>query len=549
MKIFQSAELSRDPLEAMEAVTKQYVDAQIASSAIVGGVFFTNIAPTSTGIVGSKQYVAGTVPINKVILNGTADTSSVTVTMFCEGGTSFYSPTITIVTDPPQAGGDIIATLAEDPNDKRSYTATANLTGITVETLVTATSSTGASATTTILRAGAGPAFIALTIGTLPGSQTEVKAGDVLTVTGRVENSATYAELIAGGAAASLSVLTLGAENSFGTGYRTATGTFTVGSGSGALSVTARGRNALGTYGANFTSTNTVTLNQTFPTIGARTIVYPGSQLALKGSETATVTATVSNFDTIVYSGTNVSPSLTTTYELNKTVTRVSGTYVFGTNNYTITATKASNGAVATASSAVSIADVAPTAAITVVGSPARLKSSVAGVDYTVTITANQRLLSAPSLDASSGTWQGSWAGSGTTWTRVLRIVDTDPKGSQLFSGLSVTGLASLVGSTITSGAAYSIGGFDDRIITFTAFARYMPIGTSIVDITKTVVSYTGGATLTRQTNTASVFQGYTIVNSAGTYDPTGDHLFISDEEFANSNTSGTLQLTIRENV
>lgn len=546
MKIFQSTELSRHPIGEFEAATKFYVDQQVTSGAIVGGLFFTNIAPTASGIVGSKTYVVGTTPANKVITAGTTDTDNVTVTLFAEGGTAFYSPTITITTNPPQAGGPIIATLAEDPNDKRSYTATATLTGITGDTVINASSSTNATATATIYRAAAGPVLDALTIGAYPGSQTAVKAGDTVTVTGRVANSATYAEIIAGGAAASLATMVLGAPDSFSTGFKTITGTITISGLSGPQSVTARARNALGTFGGNFTSTNTIILDQVFPTIGARTITYPASQSGLKGSESATIAATITNFTSVTYSGVNLSVTDPTTYAVTKTVTRTGGNYSFGVNNYTITAVKAANNSTTVASTAVTIAAVAPTAAITY--TPAgRMASSPMGVSHTVTITADQRLLIAPSLVASSGTWQGSWTGTGTTWTRVLLITDTDPKGPQTFSGLSVTGLAGINGSTITSGASYVVGGFAARIITFPAFAQYAPIGTSVVDFTKVTASYTGSTVLTRQTSTAEVSQGFTIVNSQGIYDPMGDHIFITDSAFAGANTSGTLQVTVAE--
>lgn len=546
MKIFQSTELSRHPISEFEAATKFYVDNQVATGPVIGGLFFTNIAPTSTGIVGSKAYVAGTVPSNAVITQGTTDTSNVTVTLYAEGGSAFFSPTITITTVPAQAGGPIIATLTQPTAGDRVYTVTANLTGITADTVVSAASSTNATATCTIYRAAAGPAIDVLTIGAYPGSQTAVKAGDTVTVSGRIANTATYAEIIAGGAAASLVSLTVGAADSFSTGFKTITGTITISGLTGAQSVTARGSNALGTFGSNFTSTNTITLDQVYPTIGARTITYPATQSGLKGTESATVASTVTNFTTITYSGTNLTVTDPTVYGASKTITLSGGTYSFGTNNYTITAVKAANNATTTASSAVTIAAVAPTAAITYTPT-GRMLSSPTGVSYTVTITANQQLQSAPSLVASSGTWQGSWTGSGTTWSRVLLVTDTDPKGSQTFSTLSVTGLAGMTGSTITSGSAYTVGGFAARIITFPAFAQYAAIGTTVVDITKVTASYTGSTVLARQTSTAEFSQGFTIVNSSGVYDPLGGYLFITDSAFAGANTSGTLQLTIAE--
>ncbi len=547
MKIFQSTELSRDPISDMEVATKRYVDLATGGVSSGAGLFFTNAAPTSTGIVGSKTYVPGTTPANKVILEGTTDTDNVTVTLFAEGGSGFYSPTITVTTEPPQSGGPIVATLAEDSFDKRAFTATAALTGITADTVITAVSDVNATATMNIVRAAAGPAFSALTMGAYPGAQTAVKSGDTLTVSGTVANTATYAEIIAGGVAASLTVLTVGATDSAGAGFKTVTGSFTVGAGTGNQTITVRGRNSLGTYGANFASTNSRLMDQTFPTIGARTITYPGAQQGLKSTESATITSTVTNFDTISYTGTNISIASPSTYNSSKTVTRTGGTYSFGTNNYTITATRAANAAVTTASSAVTIADTAATAAITYAPT-GRMASSAAGVDYVVTITANQRLLSAPTLVASSGTWQGgAWAGSGTTWTRTLRIVDADPKGAQTFGTLSLTNLASVASSTITSGASYTVGGFATRTITFAAFERYHAIGTTVVDITKVTSSYTGSSSLTRRTDTADTFQSFTIVDASGNYDPTGGYLFISDAAFAGSNTGGTLQLDIAE--
>jgi hypothetical protein len=520
----------------------------LASSSI-GGVFFIDAVPTSTGQVGLKQYVPGTVPANKVISQATTDTDNVTVTLLVEGNSISYSPTITVTTVPPQVGGPITATLVEDTYDKRTWIATAQLTGITANTVVNAASSTGAGTTMQLIRAPAGPAFTALTIGPYPGTQTAVKAGDLLTVTGTVENSATTAELLAFGACATLVTLTLGAPDSGGLGYKTVTGTFTVSGLSGNQAVKAQAKNAFNTPGAIFTSTNTVLLDQLAPTIGPITITYPSGQQALKGAESATVSATITDFDTVTYSGVNLSVSAPTIYAATKTVTRTGGTYVVGVNNYTITATRAANGATTTASAAISIADVPPTATISIVGSPARLRSSPSGIDYTVTVTADQQLLTAPGLSASSGTFQGTWAGTGTTWSRALRILDSDTKGPQTFSSLAVTGLAGLVGTTITSGASYIVGGFQARTITFPPFARYAPIGTVVTDFNKTVAAYTGSSVLTRFNNTGDHFQGFTIVNSGGTFNPTGDHLFISDAAFAGANTSGTLQLDIEEVV
>ena len=548
MKIYQST-TTTDPLQPNEIATKHYVDQQIVSGAIVGGVFFTDISPTSSGIVGNKKYVANTVPANKVITDGTADTQNVRVSLVAEGGSAFYSPTITVTTSPAIPGSPFTVPLTEDAYDKRLFTGYVDLPGITVDTVVTATSSTNASASATIHVAAAGPAISSLTIGAYPGSQTEAKNNDVMPVSGVVDNTATYVEIIVAGAAKSVSILGLGAADSAGAGFKTFTGTFTVGSASGTQKVTAHARNALGTFGANFQSSNSITLNQTYPTIGARTITYPATQSALKSSETATVSATVTNADTVAYtSSADLSVDTPNTYAASKTVTRVGCNYVVGTNNYTITATKASNGAVSVASSAISIANAPATASITITGSPSRLISSAAGQSYTVNITANQLLNSAPSLDASSGTWTGSWTLSGNVYSRTLVIKDGDPTGAETFSNLVLTGLANVVGSTITSGANYTVGGFLLRVLTVPAFSQIVAIGTNVTTISKTDAKYAGAtANLTLRADTSQFQEGYTITDANGNYNPTGGYLFLTDAAFAGSNTSGTLQVQIEE--
>jgi hypothetical protein len=548
MRIYQSS-VTTDPVLPGEIATKNYVDQKVVSGSVNGGVFITDISPTSTGIVGAKAYVPNTVPANKVITDGTADTQNVRVSLVAEGGTAFYSPTITITTNPVLAGTPLTVSLTEDTYDKRFYSGFVDLTGVTANTVVTATSSTNAVANATIHVAAAGPAITSLTIGAYPGSQTEAKQNDVMPITGVVANSATYAEAVVGGAVNAVSVLTLGGVDSGGAGFKTITGTFIVSSLTGALKATVRAKNNLGTYGTPVASTNSITLNQTYPTIGARTVVYPATQSALKGAESATVSATVTNADTVAYSTsadlTVAGPSV---YAASKVVTRISGSYVVSTNNYTITATKASNGAISNATAAITIADAAATAAIAIVGSPVRLISSPAGQSYVVTITPNQVLNTLPTLVASSGTFQGSWTLANGVYSRTIIITDSDPTGAETFSGLVLTGLANVSGSTITSGASYSVGGFLRRTITFPAFATYAPIGKAVSNINNTDSKYSGTqSNLTLRTTTAQYAAGYTIVDASGNYNPTGSYLLITDAAFAGSNTSGTLQVEIEE--
>lgn len=544
MKLFAPV-VDSNPTVPLGIASKDYVDQRLSSglgSVVIGNVYITDIVPVSSGIVGQKNYDPNTVPANAVLTEATTDNANVRVKIFAEGGNAFYSPTVLI--------NGVQATLTKIATDSsRVYTGQADIVVGSGDTEIIAVSSTGAESRAVVHLAGAGPAIGSLVIGALPGSQTEVKSGDVVQVSGIVPNSATYVEVIAGGAAGALSSLTLGADGSAGSGNKTFSGTFTVGSGTGSQTIQARAKNALGTFGATATSSNSITLNQTVPTIGSITVAYPAGQSALKGSEVATVSATVTNGDVVSYtSSANLSVASPNTYAASKSVSRVSGSYVIGVNNYTITATKSSNGATVTKSAAISIADTAPTAAISITGSPARLISSAAGQSYTVTITANQSLYAAPSLSAPSGTWSGSWTGSGTTWSRTLVVKDTDAKGSFNFSGLSLPNLAGVIGNTISSGAAYAIGGFTTRTLTFAAFSQLAAIGTNVANISKVTAKYTGNANnLTLQNSTANAFQGFTITDAAENYDPNGGYLFITDQAYAGANTSGTLMVDIGE--
>jgi hypothetical protein len=544
MKLFAPM-VDRDPIVPMGIASKEYVDNKLSTglgSVIIGNVYITDIIPTASGIVGQKVYDPNTIPANAVLTEASSDNAAVTVKIYAEGGNAFYSPTVTV--------NGVQATLTKIPSDSsRVYTGVANITLGAGNTAIEVVSSTGATASAVAHLAGAGPVVGSLSIGSLPGTQTEAKSGDVVTVVGIVPNDAVYVEIVSGGAASALSAMTLGAVGSAGSNNRTFSGSFTVGAGTGLQTVSARARNVLGTYGTTVASSNSITLNQTYPTIGTVSIAYPATQSALKGSEVATVTATVTNADSFAYSSSgNLSVASPTVYTAAKSVTRVSGGYVVGVNNYTITATKASNGAVSTRSAAISIADTAPTATIAITGNPARLVSSVAGQSYTVTITANQSLKSAPSVSAPSGAWTGSWSGSGSTWTRTLVIDDAAAKGSFSFVGLTLPNLAGVSGTTISAGAAYTVGGFTRRTVTLAAFAQFAAIGTTVVNIAKTTAKYSGASSnLTLQATTADAFQGYTIVNGSGEYSATGGYVFITDQAYAGANTSGTLMVEIEE--
>ena len=522
------------------------LDLKIATISQSGaGLFVTNVSPTSTGLVSQKLYAAGTIPANAVITTATSDVSTVTISFVAEGGSAFYSPTV----DVGQVGAiPVAATLTEHPTDKRFFLGTASITVVT-PAIVKLTASTGAIAYVDVLPAPAIPTISSLSIGSYPGVQTAVKAGDVLSVSGTVQNGAIAVTLLNNnGAVGNSSAVYLGATGTGGTGLRSFTGTFVVGSGTGNLPVRAFATSSFGSTSSIFESTNTTLLDQLIPTFGVITVSYATGTNALKAGTTATVSAQVFDFSTVSYTvGTGLSVDGTSTYAISKQVTCIGGTYVDSGNNYTITANKASNGTQAIANALVRIANVAPTAAFAIAGSPTRLRSSAAGIAYTVTLTASQNLSTAPSVSVSAGLLS-AFTGSGKVWTATLTIRDSDARGSQTFTVDSMLNQALVSGTVITSGGTFTIGGFTLRQITYPAFSRYQPIGTSVSDVTKVQVRYAGTSQLlTYQTSTANAFAGFTIVNASGNFSATGTHLFLSDADFAGANTTGSLVVEIEE--
>ena len=194
-------------------------------------------------------------------------------------------------------------------------------------------------------------------------------------------------------------------------------------------------------------------------------LFYPVGQFALKNSESATVNVTETNVDTVSYSSSNSQLSITDpTTTGNKTVTRIAGGYNINTNNLSVTVGKTSNATSATFSTVVWIAHDAPNhnhnASLTFAF---RCNTK----QHTININSNQRTQATPTLSASVGTFGGSWStvNNGLNWTRSLAIADSDTKGAASFSGLSITNLAGIEVTTITSGDSYTVGGFVQRTV------------------------------------------------------------------------------------
>ena len=500
---------------------------------VAGAALFAANVTSSSGIIGDKVWELETIPPESSIISAVTDSDNVTIHVFVEGGVSKYTPVIIV-------DGITVANLTQPTPNIRTYEGS-------VDTLVTSsrdieiTSSTGTTDSVFIERAAAGPDIVSIVFGAYPGSQTELKQNDLIPVTITTEPEAVSVTIEAFGASK--------IEQTLAVVGGIATDNVNISSASGQQSIRVSAVNSLGTQGDDFTS-STLTLNQTYPSINSSIIVYPASQEALKNSETADVTASVTDFTTILYttSGDLDHQSPTNVYTLTKTVQRINGNYVESGSNYSISANRAANDATTVRNSLVWIANIAPTGAVTIDGNPSSLSSTPAGTSYNVRVTASQVLNLVPTMSADLGTFDGSFVGSGKVYTDSLLIEDSTLRGTGTFSSLSMTGLSDLVGTSISSGSSYEVAGFPLRQLTVPAYSQTVAIGTSVENFNQTRFRYAGTSEwLTRRTNTSNFVKGFTITDSAGNYDPDGDYAFITDLAFANSNSSGTLKVDIEE--
>lgn len=531
-RVIGDMSLTRAPSRPEHPVRKQDLDEALVGVTSSRALFITDITPTDGGIVSSKAY-ADTVPANGVLVSAVSDTNQVRI-HFTAQGALFVPPSVVI-------NGQTATEYQPTVTDM--FTGYIDLV-LEESTEIRAEMGTSAASATLVL-ATEGPAVSMLTIGALPGQQTEVKQGDTVAFTCIVENEATVLTVQNKGAATSGSGIAFGANNSAGEGLKTVTGQFTVANRSGAQNLYVVSQNALGTVGEEATSVQSITLNQTSPTISTIEVTYPNAQGALKVGEVATVRSTVTGADAVTYTTSADADILDPeTYGADKQLTLNAGGYNYSSNNYTIRAVKASNGAVTSRNGVVRIAVDAPTSQIIVVGNPARLRSSAAGLTYTLRVTASQQLAGNPTVTLTSGEWDGEWSFSGGAYNRTFTITDSDARGPMNVDATFI-GLAGVEGS---ADVTFQVGGFAARDLTFSAFSQIVPMGVRVSDINKVRVNYTGTSGMLKLRNDVQNEQAaFTIVNAEGQYDPQGTHLWLSDAAYAGSNTSGTLQATVEE--
>lgn len=509
-----------------------------------GWVYITDADVQISGTISSKVYQdTGNTVLQSFI------TSTVDITLSIR---SSY-PKITVDGNPFELTRDAGGGYYEGDCD-----ITISASGDISVVIKTADDENGASDTVAITLA-APPELLTLSFtGGYPGSQTELKEGDNYGITGTTDKAidaievydyeAGQYELITGLSGTSFSEAITVADRGDSAVLRPAR---------------VRARDAVTGAWGNYRDTNfgggstegvhVVNCNNLHPSVAIGSITYPGAQGALKGSESATVANTCSDFDTIAYSdptGTQLNIANTTTYETSKSVTRVGGDYNVSTVNFRITANRAANDADTIANDTVNIANIA--AEITVAEPAARLRSGgndgTSIQNHTITLTSNQQLLSAPSLseDTGGGTFIGSWSGGPTVYTRTLQVHDDDVKATYNWQSLSATNLAGIVTTAITGDDTYVLGGFVSRTLTFAAYSQTTTLNVAVVTYTKVqagIFTSTNQPAVrhTPQGDHANAANEYTIDSPLNTNPQT---LWWNDVAAAAANSTGTAQIT-----
>ena len=464
-----------------------------------GSIFITYVSP-SGGIGNVGDYVYENIADgigNTALISCSTTTQNVLVDIYALQGRTRFKPKLYI------AGQEISSTLVVRQIDKPVFLVNDFGINLNNATSLRVDHEDGAHHSISITQDAAPQVLGAYFYGGYPisPSQTELKAGDTFNFHVDTDVPIVSIEIDNFGAFnASTTSVTAGTSHNLTSRVIADRGTSTQ-----ALGARVRVQKANGSYSAWFLTTSqgstdgqyTVKLNNLYPSISVSTITYPVGQQALKDSEQATVSNTVSSFDVISYTSPNSDLTITnsSTYETTKTVTRSAGNYNVSSNNFRITATRNANNAVTTNSSTVvKIAHTAPTLTVSVPA--ARLRTGgndgTSAQSYTVTITATQQLLSAPTLSVPAGGGTlGSFGGSATTWTATLsNINDNLTKGTYTWGAISATNLAGKVVTTITTGPTYVIGGFLSRTVSLAAFANEVNINTSVLDYTKMTLSW-----------------------------------------------------------
>ncbi len=527
--------------QAKDLVPREFVELKAS-----GFVVIRDIVPSdeAVGIVGVKEYIPNTVPAKFALERCITNTPNIRVLIECEPDRSQY--TVGILVNGKPAILDAVA------GNSRLYTGYCDLEIDPDQEVVEikVTSTTGEEFICDVRPVIGGPVVQSAQVDELPVGQTHVKAGDVVSVSGVVENDAVEVRVEVGGAAAGVTLMTYAEDDSAGEGFKSFLGTVKISDITTDAPLTFIAKNYLGTESESPFVTDPLLIDQQYPIIPEPTYAYPAGQLAVKDGETVGITSAITHATSARYSVfTGFVVADPEVLNDTKQVTLNSGEgYSFDNEYYVVTAFKATNGSQSTAKFTIDIGNAEPQVNLSIVNNPARLRTDADGNDYKVRVISNQPIHGEPVLAASAGELVGAWSKkSDKIYERTIRVKDSDPRGAHTFQGLVVKGRANVQTTTILSGDNYIIAGFLMREVVAPALSQKVAIGTFVNDATKIVAYYKDADRLTYRPNTGNARASFSIVNAEGVFDPKGSFLWISDEAFAGTNTSGTLTLTVEE--
>jgi len=302
-----------------------------------GFIFITNVTPTADGNVAPNTHLSGTVPENKVLLSCSSDTPLITVSFEAEGGGGEdFTPLVKI--------GDTYCDNLQAINDRYfSGSIDIDITDVgTGDVRIISSAGQNASVYVTL---GAPPVVLSVTqFGDLPGTQTELKEDDVVSIKVTADMDFTSIEVAGFGAGKqqvpyAVTPATIANIPIYIAAHASLTQS----------PVKARVITEDGSTSEWFTSNDLFPCNNQHPVIVLDDIEYPGSQLALKGSEEATVKATITEYDSDVRTVLDVD-SVTELAIVSQdggdtVVKRVDGGYNISSANFKISATRTANDA------------------------------------------------------------------------------------------------------------------------------------------------------------------------------------------------------------
>lgn len=357
-----------------------------------------------------------------------------------------------------------------------------------------------------------GPQITNMTVGAYPGSQTELKNNDKITITCEFDTMNVDRMVFSGQGwsngsdqtkTTTVSNMSASAEftinnSSITTGneYEFYMGAYKNGHHTGHFEYDS------GTYVSDaFMNGQTIIINNQGPTYGGFNVVYPDNtgsggyaQQALKNTEDADVTITASNVGanpTYQYSSNGQLSIPDQAYSATKTVSRISNSTGWNDSsyNYTLQVTRAENDKTTQTSLVVKIADTNPQITVTPNNNNRMQSGGNDGTtikDHNIRMNSDQPLLQAPTLTAPHGDLTAfSWSSGTETFNATMSVSDNYNKGVHTWGALEAVNLAGRVVTNITGNDTYEFGGFRSRDVTLVAFTNETTIDVLWTDYNK----------------------------------------------------------------